>query len=75
MVSTCPACQPQASEEVCENCRRVLTRGICMIIFHLMEAGFGVACALSAVSRNWIALGIFASAAIMSIFLVIERQP
>jgi hypothetical protein len=68
----CPACQPITGTEICENCRRVLTRGICMVIFHVMECGFGVAIALSAVTENYVALAVFALASSMSIFLVVK---
>ena len=45
-----------------------------MILFHFMEGGFGVAMALAAVARAWVALAVFIFAAFMSAFLVIRED-
>lgn len=70
---TCPACRPRpAVEEVCDNCKQVLNRGICMTIFHIMEAGFGAAIGVSAATGNYVAMAVFAFAAFVSVFLVVK---
>lgn len=71
--AVCPACRPRpAIEEVCDDCKRVLNRGICMAIFNVMEAGFGAAIGISAATGNYVATAIFSIASIISIFMVVK---
>lgn len=72
MDMNCPACRPpDAEEEICDNCKRILSHGFCVIIFFIMEIGFGAAITFSAVKENYLALGVFAFAAILSVKMVI----
>lgn len=67
----CPACRPRPDNEaICEDCKRVLARGIHVFLFLIMEAGFGAAIGIAAASKNYVALGLFAIAAIISMVLV-----
>jgi hypothetical protein len=73
-INDCPACYPRPVGPVCEDCNRVLARGIHMFLFHFMEAGFGAAMGLAAVNHAWVAVAVFAFAAFMSAFLVIRED-
>jgi hypothetical protein len=73
-MNDCPACYPRPDGPVCEDCKRVLARGISMILFHIMECGFGVAMALAAIAHSLVALSIFVFAAFVPIFLVIRED-
>ena len=69
----CPACRPRPDNEaICEDCKRVLARGIHVAIFMVMEAGFGVVITVTVVGRNYVALGLFVFAAIISTVLAIK---
>ena len=74
MTDDCPACYPRPTGPVCEDCKRILARGGFMVLFYIMECGFGVAMALSAVSRAWIALAVFVLAAFMAAYMVIRED-
>lgn len=71
--AVCPACRPRpAVEKVCDDCKQILDNGICMVIFNVMEAGFGAAIGISAAIGNYIAVAIFSIASIISIFTVVK---
>lgn len=70
----CPTCRPRLDNEViCDDCKRVLERGFCFLMFNIMEAGFGVAMGLTAAFGNYVALAIFAFAAFTPVFLAVKK--
>lgn len=71
----CPACRYYPSDGyICDSCKRILDRGICMIIFYVMETGFGAAMGIAVATGSYVATSIFALVAFMSAFLVMKSQ-